>query len=66
LSFSNRLFFCYYIVMITKEVNDWMRNVENGSYSMQDALEEFAKFAKHLTREEAIMIKRRLLASIKD
>ena len=52
--------------MITKEVNNWMNNVENGRYSMQDALDEFAKFAKYLTREEAVMIKRRLLNSIKN
>lgn len=58
-------YFWYDNIMITKEVNNWLRNVECGNYSMQDALEEFAKFAKYLTREEAIMIKRRLLGSVK-
>ena len=51
--------------MITKEVNDWIRRVENGNYSNADLLEEFVKFSKYLTKDEMIQIKRRLINHIK-
>lgn len=51
--------------MITKEVNDWIRKVENGNYSSWEIMEEFAKFHKYLTREEVEQIKNRLKNSIR-
>ncbi|MBD5402374.1 hypothetical protein HDR58_06190 [bacterium] len=51
--------------MITREVNEWVRRVECGNYSSLDIMEEFARFAKYLTKEEIIQIKKRLESSIK-
>lgn len=51
--------------MITKEVNDWIRRVENGNYTNADIMEEFVKFSRYLTKEEMIQIKRRLVNSLK-
>lgn len=51
--------------MITKEVNDWIRNVEYGMYSDEDVMYEFSRIAKYLTREELVMIKRKLSQYIK-
>lgn len=51
--------------MITKEVNDWIKKVETGNYSSWDIMEEFAKFHKHLTKDEVLNIKKRLESSIK-
>ncbi|MDY6309687.1 MAG: hypothetical protein SPL73_02950 [Cyanobacteriota bacterium] len=42
--------------MITKEVNDWINKVEKGNYSSWDIMEEFAQFAKHLTKQEMAQI----------
>lgn len=53
------------IVMITKEVNDWIKNVECGMYSDEDVMYEFSRIAKYLTREELVMIKRKLSQYIK-
>ncbi len=38
--------------MITREVNEWMRKVEQGCYSYDTAMEEFKRLSKYLTREE--------------
>lgn len=38
--------------MITKEVNDWLKKVECGMYSSKDAIEEFARISRYLTKEE--------------
>jgi hypothetical protein len=46
--------------MITKEVNDWIRKVETGNYSSWDIMEEFAQFARYLTKEEIQQVKSRL------
>lgn len=46
--------------MITKEVNDWIKKVENGNYSSIDILEELSKISRYLTKEEFLQIKRRL------
>lgn len=51
--------------MITKEVNDWIKNVECGMYSDEDVMHEFSRIAKYLTREELVMIKRKLSQYIK-
>lgn len=51
--------------MITKEVNDWIKKVETRNYSSWDIMEEFAKFHKHLTKDEVLHIKKRLESSIK-
>lgn len=51
--------------MITKEVNDWIKKVEQGNYSSWDIMEEFTKFHKYLTKEEIVQIKKRLERSIK-
>ena len=51
--------------MITKEVNDWIRKVENGNHTTTDIMEDFARFSRYLTKEELIQIKRRLSNHIK-
>ncbi len=51
--------------MITKEVNDWIKRVEQGNYSSWDIMEEFTQFHKYLTKEEVQQIKKRLESSIK-
>lgn len=51
--------------MMTKEVNDWIKKVEQGNYSSWEIMEEFAKFSKYLTKEEMEQVKRRLDSTIK-
>lgn len=46
--------------MITKEVNEWIKKAQCGMYSADDVMEEFARIAKYLTKEEILMIKRKL------
>ena len=46
--------------MITKEVNNWIKKVEMSSYSDEDLLYEFQTFAKYLSKEDLIHIKKRL------
>ena len=38
--------------MMTKEVNEWIRRIETGNYSSWKIMEEFAQFAKYLTKDE--------------
>lgn len=51
--------------MMTKEVNEWLRKVENGNYSSWDIMEEFARISRYLTKEEIQQIKKRLDNSLK-
>ena len=51
--------------MITREVNEWIRKAECGMYSADDVMEEFARIMRYLTKEEVIMIKKRLESSIR-
>lgn len=51
--------------MMTKEVNEWLRKVEQRNYSSWDIMEEFAQMSKYLTKEEIQQIKKRLESSIK-
>lgn len=51
--------------MMTKEVNEWIKRVEQGNYSSWDIMEEFAQIAKYLTKEELQQVKKRLESSIK-
>ena len=51
--------------MITREINEWIRKVECGMYSDDDILYEFSRIAKYLTKEELILIKRKLSSYIK-
>lgn len=51
--------------MITKEVNDWVKKVECGMYSDEDVMYEFSRISRYLTREELMMIKRKLSSYIK-
>lgn len=46
--------------MITKEVNDWLRRVETTNCSQEDIMEEFSQMMRYLTKEEVMMIKKRL------
>lgn len=46
--------------MITKEVNDWIKKVEQGRYSQADAMEEFIRISRFLTKEEVQQILRRI------
>ena len=44
--------------MLTKDVRNWIKKVELRQYSYNDALEEFIKFSKYLTKEELVQIKK--------
>lgn len=43
--------------MLTKEVREWIRRVDCGQYSYEDAMYEFVRFSKYLTYEELKQIK---------
>ena len=52
--------------MITKEVNDWIKKVQMGSYaSKEEAMGRFAEIAKYLTKDEIIFIQKRLKEFLK-
>lgn len=52
--------------MITKEVNDWIKKVQTGSYtSKEEAMESFAEIARYLTKDEIILIQKRLKEFLK-
>ena len=51
--------------MLTKEVREWLLKVERKQYSYEDALFEFMRFAKYLTREELKQLKTRIEESYK-
>ena len=51
--------------MITREVNEWLKNVEMRRYSYNDAMDEFIRISKYLTKDEIIQIKRKLEKSYK-
>jgi adenosyl cobinamide kinase/adenosyl cobinamide phosphate guanylyltransferase len=51
--------------MMTKEVNEWIKKVKTGNYSSWDIMEEFAHFAKYLTKEEIKQVKTRLDSSVR-
>lgn len=46
--------------MLTREVREWLDKVSRGSYSYEDAILEFTRLSRYLTREEIIMIKNKL------
>ena len=50
--------------MITKEVNDWIRKVEQGRYSHEVAMEEFIRISKFLTKEEVQQVLKRIKNAI--
>ena len=50
----------YNILMITKEVNEWLKKVECGMYSPDDIMYEFQRLSKYLTTQELIQIKNKL------
>ncbi len=47
--------------MFTRDVREWIQKVERGQYSYDDAMYEFANFAKYLTIQEVKQIKNKLL-----
>ncbi len=51
--------------MITREVNEWLKKAECGMYSADDVMDEFARIMRYLTKEEVLMIKKRLENSIR-
>ena len=51
--------------MITREVNEWLRNVEMRRYSFDDAMQEFVRISRYLTKDELIQLKRSLEKSYK-
>ena len=51
--------------MMTKEVNEWIKRVEQGNYSSWDIMEEFSSFSKYLTKEDMEHVKKRLNSTIK-
>lgn len=63
--FSGRLLIKGIKTMMTKEVNEWIRRVEQGNYSSWEIVEEFAQFARYLTKEELQQVKKRLDNAIK-
>ena len=42
--------------MLTREVREWLKKVERGQYSYDDAIYEFKRISIYLTREEMIEI----------
>lgn len=46
--------------MITSEVRIWLKKVESNQLSYDDAMYEFSKFARYLTKEELVMLKKKL------
>lgn len=46
--------------MITKEVREWLQKTERGQYSYEDAMYEFMRFSRYLTKEEIRMIKSKI------
>ncbi len=46
--------------MITKEVNDWIKKVEQGRYSYEVAMEEFVGISKYLTKEKVQQVLNRI------
>ena len=57
--------FNWSIIMITREVREWMVKVERRQYSYDDAMYEYMRFSSYLTREEMKMIKSKLESSYK-
>ena len=51
--------------MLTREVREWLQKVERRQYSYEDAMYEFVRFSKFLTKEELKQIKTRIEASYK-
>lgn len=46
--------------MITREVREWLGKVQRKQYSYDDAMYEFNRHAKYLTREELKLLKSRI------
>ena len=46
--------------MITREVNEWIKKVEQGRYSQETAMEEFVRISCYLTKEEVQQVLKRL------
>lgn len=46
--------------MLTREVREWIQKVERKQYSYDDAMYEFLRFAKILTKEELKQLKNKL------
>ena len=46
--------------MLTREVREWLQKVERKQYSYDDAMHEFMRFAKILTKEELKQLKNKL------
>lgn len=46
--------------MITREVNEWIRKVEQGRYSSDVAMDEFLRISKFLTKEEVQQVLKRI------
>ena len=46
--------------MLTREVREWLQKVERKQYSYDDAMHEFMRFVKILTKEELKQLKNRL------
>ena len=46
--------------MLTKEVREWLDKVKRGVYSYEDAMSEFARFSRFLTKEEILMLKNKI------
>lgn len=51
--------------MLTGEAREWLKKVERGQYSCDDAIYEFKRISAYLTREEMIELKNKLKACYK-
>lgn len=51
--------------MLTREVREWLEKVKQGSYSYEDAMSEFARFSRYLTRDEMLMLKSKIKDSVR-
>ena len=46
--------------MLTQDVREWLQKIERKQYSYNDAIYELMLFAKYLTKEELIQLKKKL------
>ena len=51
--------------MLTREVREWLDKVKRKQYPYEDAMYEFAQFSSYLTREEMVVIKKKIEESYK-
>ena len=51
--------------MITREVREWLDKVKRNQYSYNDAMIQFSEFARFLSKEEILLLRKRIEESYK-